>query len=66
MLIMLVMCVFAVYIYMLLPFEVGIIYVKKCIHLVSGGNHINFPVILLWNATEQVIGNQRYKIYYYS
>ena len=46
--------------YMLLPFDVGIIYlldVNKCTHLVNGGNHCTFPEILLWSATEQVTGN---------
>ena len=48
------------YMYMLLPFDVGIIYlldVNKCTHLVSGGSHCTFPEILLWSATEQVTGN---------
>ena len=48
------------YIYMLLPFDVRIIYlldVYKCTHLVSGGTHSTFPEILLWSATEQVAGN---------
>ena len=48
------------YIYILLPFDVGIIFfldVNKCIHLVSGGIHSTFPEILLWSATEQVTGN---------
>ena len=46
--------------YMLLPFDVGIIYlldVNKCTHLVSGGIHGTFLEILLWSATEQVTGN---------
>ena len=50
--------------YMLLPFDVGIIYlldVNKCTHLVSGGIHSTFLEILLWSATEQVTGNLRYK-----
>ena len=50
--------------YMLLPFDVGIIYlldVNKCTHLVSGGIHTTFLEILLWSATEQVTGNVRYK-----
>ena len=41
--------------YMLLPFDVGIIYlldVNKCTHLVSGGIHSTFLEILLWSATE--------------
>ena len=45
---------------MLLPFDVGIIYlldVKKCTHLVSGEIHSTFLEILLWSATEQVTGN---------
>ena len=45
---------------MLLPFDVGIIYlldVNKCIHLVTGGNHCTFHETLLWNVTEQVTGN---------
>ena len=45
---------------MLLPFDVGIIYlldVNKCIHLVSGGTRSTFPEIVLWSATEPVIGN---------
>ena len=49
-------CIF----YMLLPFDVGIIYfldVNKCTHLVSGGIHSTFPEILLCSATEQVTGN---------
>ena len=48
------------YIYMLLTFDEGIIYlldVNKCTHLVSGETHSTFPEILLWSATEQVIGN---------
>ena len=48
------------YMYMLLPFDVGIIYlldVNKCIHLLSGGTHSTFLEILLWSATEQVTGN---------
>ena len=51
---------FIVYNYMLLPFDIRIIYllnVNKCIHLVSGGTHSNFPEILLCSATEQVTGN---------
>ena len=62
--------------YMLLPFDVGIIYlldVNKYTHLVSGEIHSTFLEILLWSATEQVTGNQRYKnillllllVYYY-
>ena len=50
--------------YMLLPFDVGIIYlldVNKCTHLISGGIHSTFLEILLWSATEQVTGNLRYK-----
>ena len=46
--------------YMLLPFDVGIIYlldVNKCKHLVSGGIHSTFLEILLWSATEQVTRN---------
>ena len=46
--------------YMLLPFDVGIIYlldVNKCIHLVSGGIHSTLLEILLWSAIEQVTGN---------
>ena len=46
--------------YMLLPFDVGIIYlldVNKCTHLVSGGIHSTFLEILLWSATEQDTGN---------
>ena len=42
--------------HMLLPFDVGIIYlldVNKCTHLVSGGIHSTFLEILLWSATEQ-------------
>ena len=49
-------CIF----YMLLPFDVGIIYlldVNICTHLVSGGFHCTFLEILLWSATEQVTGN---------
>ena len=49
-------CIF----YMLLPLDVGIIYlldVNKCIHLVSGGIHSTFLEILLWSDTEQVTGN---------
>ena len=45
------------YIYMLLPFDVGIIcllYVNKCTHLASGEIHSTFLEILLWSATEQV------------
>ena len=57
----LVMCHYHVYfIIMLLPFDVGIIYlqdVNKCTHLVSGGLHSTFLEILLWSATEQVTGN---------
>ena len=48
------------YIYMLLPFDVGIIcllYVNKCTHLASGEIHSTFLEILLWSATEQVTGN---------
>ena len=48
------------YIYMLLPFDVEIIYfldVNKCTHLVSGGTHSTFLEILLWSTTEQVTGN---------
>ena len=55
----LVMCHYHVYFIMLLPFDVGIIYlldVNKCTHLVSGGIHSNFPEILLWSVTEQVTG----------
>ena len=46
--------------YMLLPFDIGIIYlldVNKCTHLVSGGIHSTLLEILLWSATEQVTGN---------
>ena len=49
--------------YMLLPFDVGIIYlldVNKCTHLVSGGTHSTFPEILLRTATITAI-----KIMYY-
>ena len=45
--------------YMLLPFDVGIIYlldVNKCIHLVSGVTHSTFSEILQWSDTEQVTG----------
>ena len=45
---------------LLLPFDVGIIYLldlNKCTHLVSGGIHSTFLEILLWSATEQVTGN---------
>ena len=45
---------------MLLPFDVGIIYlldINICTHLVSGGIHKTFPEILIWSATEQVTGN---------
>ena len=48
------------YIYMLLPFDVGIIYlldVNKCTHLVSGEIHRTFPEILIWSATEHVTVN---------
>ena len=48
------------YIYMLLPFDVGIIYlldVNKCTHLVSGGINSTFPEIFLWSATAHVNGN---------
>ena len=48
------------YIYMLLPFDVGFIYcldVNICAHLVSGGIPSTFAEILLWSATEQVTGN---------
>ena len=48
------------YIYMLLPFNVRIIYlldVNTCIHLISGGTHNTLPEILLWSATAQVTGN---------
>ena len=48
------------YIYMLLPYDVGFIYflgVHKWTHLVIGGIHSTFPEILLWSATEQVTGN---------
>ena len=48
------------YIYLLLPFDVGCIYfldMNKCTHLVSGGIHSTFPDMLLWSATEQVTGN---------
>ena len=47
-------------VYILLPFDVGIIYlpdVNKCTHLVSGEIHSTFPEILLWTATEHVTGN---------
>ena len=46
--------------YMLLPFDVGIIYlldVNTCTHFVSGGIHSTFLEILLWSATEHVTGN---------
>ena len=49
------------YIYMLLPFDVGFIYlldVNKCKHLVSGGIHSTFLEILLWSATAQATGNK--------
>ena len=49
-------CIF----YMLLPFDVGIIYlldVNKCTYFVSVGIHRTFPENLLWSATEQVTGN---------
>ena len=49
-------CIF----YMLLPFDVGIIYllyVNICTHLVCGGIHSTFFEILPWSATEQVTGN---------
>ena len=52
------------YIYMLLPFDVGITYlldVNKRTHLLCGGTHSTFPEILLWCATGQVTGNKRYK-----
>ena len=45
---------------MLLPFDVGIIYllyVITCTHLVSGETHSTFPEILLCSTTEQVTGN---------
>ena len=45
------------YIYMLLPFDVGSIYlidVNKCTHLVNGEIHSTFPEILPWSVTEQV------------
>ena len=45
-------CIF----YMLLPFDVGIIYlldVNKCTHLVSGGINCTFLEILLWSASER-------------
>ena len=48
------------YIYMLLPFDVRIIYlldVNECTHLVIIGAHSTFPEILLWSTTEQVTGN---------
>ena len=48
------------YMIMLLPFDVGIIYlldVNKCIHLVSGGTHSTFLDIWLWSVTEQATGN---------
>ena len=46
------------YIYMLLPFDVGIIYlldVNKCIHLVSGGIHSTFPEILLGALLSRIL-----------
>ena len=46
--------------YILLPFDVGIIYLKdvnECMHLACGEIHSPFPEILLWSATEQVTGN---------
>ena len=48
------------YIYMLLPFDVGMIYflgVNKCTHSVCGEIYSTFPEILLWGATEQGTGN---------
>ena len=47
---------------MLLPFDVGIIYlldVNKCTHLVTGGIHSTFLEILLLSATEQVTGERK-------
>ena len=43
--------------YMLLPFDVGIIYlldVNKCTHLVSGGIHSTFLEILLWSRLLEI------------
>ena len=45
---------------MLLPFDVGMIYlldVNKRTHLACGEIHSTFLKMLLWNATEQVTGN---------
>ena len=48
------------YIHMLSPFDVGIIYlldVIKCTHLVCGEINSTLLEILLWSATEQVTGH---------